>query len=81
MFWRLTFCLAGNSTVYSSSVPASYREAGRKVTNDFALILFRQHWARGRTPGRQKVRFTGPEERRFDVCCCNRSPGPICSRR
>lgn len=62
MFWLPLSVLAGNCTVYRDSAAGSCQEAGRKVTNDFRLISFRQFWSGGGTLGQQPVKFGGLED-------------------
>lgn len=75
MFWRLLCYLARSCTVYRNSVPGSCQETGRKVTNDFGLILFQQYCSGGRTRWLQRLRIRGPERRRFIVRCWERPLG------
>lgn len=78
VFWRLHSCPVSSCTGYRNSVPGLGHETGRRVTNDFELILCRQNCSEGRKRSRQHLRFRGPEGQRFSVYYCERPLGRLC---
>lgn len=73
MFWRLSSCPTGYRTVYGNLISESGQKTGRKVSNDFGVISWRQ----GEGEGAPHQRPCAAMVQCGLLCCGGKASGPI----